>query len=61
MEGFESNPLWAGIMGTHMVEASGKFLREAAKEQPFDEDREMIFSLVALYIAIAQAEVERQS
>lgn len=56
MEGFEANKHWAGIMGTHMVAAADAFMKDCAG-QTLDEDQEAILSLVALYAAIAQAQV----
>jgi len=64
MAGFETNHVWAGIMGTHMVEASTKYLEEMGRQQKtheWTEDEESEVALVALYSAIAQAQVEKSS
>ena len=62
MTGFEVNRQWAGIMGTYMVEAAQRYMTEMGKKQKsieLSEDEESELALVALYAAIAQAEVDR--
>jgi len=61
MAGFEANRTWAGIMGTHMVEAGNRYLKamgEKQKVETLDEDEESEVALVALYVCVAEAQIK---